>query len=119
MPDDAEVMPSLESIAAYVKKNVPRAKMAAMHGPMVSIREVDYKGHHVVIRTTYEIEVDGHSVMGHIDLDNEGQLAYHGLPNMNFDSAVQLVESLIDHFPEDFTPGGTPQHNMGGMPGMA
>jgi len=127
MPDDpAEVTPTPESIASYVKKNAKLLKMGAMmHGPMVSVREVDYNGHHILIRTTYEIEVDGQPLMGHIDLSNEGQIAYHGLPNMSFDSAVDLVEKLIDKFPEDFQPGAAAPHDqmsgmadMGGMKGM-
>ena len=89
----AEVKPTAESIASYVKKHSSQLKKGMMmHGPMLSVREEDYQGHHILIRTTYEIEVDGQPLMGHIDLSNEGQIAYHGLPNMSFDSAVDLVE---------------------------
>jgi hypothetical protein len=119
--NNTEALPTTESIASYVKKNLPKTKMMAMHGHMESVREVDYKGHHIVVRTMYEIAVDGRPVTGHIDLSNEGQVAYHGLPNMSFDSAVELVESLIDHFPGDFsssTPTGEgAPHNMSGMAG--
>ena len=115
--------PTPASIAASVKKYGAKAKMGGMHGmmmhgPMASVREEDYKGHHIVVRTTYQIEVDGRPLTAHIALSNEGQIAYHGLPNMNFDSAIALVEAVIDHFPEDFSPGGAPHHDMENMAGM-
>jgi hypothetical protein len=114
--NNAEALPTPKSIASYVKKNLPKAKMAPMHGHMESVREVDYKGHHIVVRTAYKIEVDGRPVTGHIDLSNDGQVAYHGLPTMSFDSAVELVASLIDHFPDDFS-GTGPRNTMSGMAG--
>lgn len=126
--DKAEVKPTPKLIASYVKKNQAKARMGSMRGPVESIREDDYKGHHIVIRTTYQITVDGRPVTGHIHLSNEGQVAYHGLPNMSFDSAVGLVQSLIDHFPQDFQPGAGSADSksaaggmsgMAGMPGMA
>jgi hypothetical protein len=109
--NNAEALPTPESIAAYVKKNAGAAKMAPMRGPIETVREDDYQGHHIVVRTTYRMQVDGKPVTGHIDVSNDGQVAYHGLPNMSFDSAIDLVKRLIDQFPEDFRPGG-------GMPGM-
>jgi len=123
MGDIPDTLPTPKSIASYVKKNLGKAKMAPMsHTHTVSTREVDYKGHHIVIKTTYEIDVDGHAVTGHIDVSNEGQIAYHGIPNVSFDSAVDLVKSLIDHFPDDFQPGAKPDKGgmsgMSGMPGM-
>jgi hypothetical protein len=120
--DDPEAKPTPKSIAAYVKKNQAKARMGSMRGPVESVREDDYQGHHIVVRTTYQITVDDRPVTGHIHLSNEGQVAYHGLPNMTFDSAVGLVRSLIDHFPQDFQPGagsGDGQSAAGGMPGMA
>ena len=63
--------PTTHSVAAYVKRNTARVKkiLAGMgqHGPAVSVRETDHKGHHIVIRTSYEIRVDGRPVMGHSD----------------------------------------------------
>ena len=105
----AEALPTPELIAKYVKQNMQKARksssmMAMMHheGGQEIVREDDYKGHHVVIRTTYNIAVDGKEVTGHIMLTNAGQVQYHGLPNHSFDSTVDLVRALIDNFPEDF-----------------
>ena len=102
-----EVLPSPESIAKYVKQNAKKhsSSMKAMmrgKGGQEITREDDYKGHHIVIRTRYDITVDGQAVTGHMMLTNMGQVQYHGLPNYSFDSAVGLVRALIDNFPEDF-----------------
>lgn len=102
-----EFLPSPESIAKYVKLNAKKnsSSMKAMmrgKGGQDTIREDDYKGHHIVIRTRYDITVDGQAVTGHMMLTNSGQVQYHGLPNYSFDSAVGLVRALIDNFPEDF-----------------
>lgn len=102
-----EFLPSAESIARYVKQNAKKhaSSMKAMmrgKGGQDITREDDYKGHHIVIRTRYDITVDGQAVTGHMMLTNMGQVQYHGLPNYSFDSAVGLVRALIDNFPEDF-----------------
>jgi hypothetical protein len=120
----SEALPTPESIASYVSKNMLKAAMRPMH-PMESVREADHNGHHIVVRTAYRIEVDGRPVTGHIDVSNEGTIAYHGLPNMSFDSTVDLVKMLIDQFPDDFSKGiarprarktpGTSPMVMGGM----
>lgn len=119
-----EVLPTPESIAKYVKQNMRKASpmMAMMHheGAQEIVREDDYKGHHIVVRTTYHITVDGQEVTGHIMLTNAGQVQYHGLPNHSFDSTVGLVRALIDNFPEDFDKKKKPSKphgsmNMGGM----
>jgi hypothetical protein len=90
-----------------------------MGGPVESVREDDYQGHHIVVRTSYQITVDGRPVTGQIHLSNEGQVGYHGLPNMTFDSAVGLVKALIDRFPQDFQGPVRGMSGIAGMPGMS
>ena len=120
-----EPFPTPESIAGYVKQHTQRAKrapaMMMMHheGGQEIVREDDYKGHHVVVRTTYRIEVDGRPVTGHVMLTNDGQVQYHGLPAMSFDSPIALVRTLIDHFPQDFEGGGTSGSHEGSHHHMA
>lgn len=74
------------------------------HG--VSVREDCYKGHRIVIRTTYEIEIDGQPFAGNLDVSNSGTVQYHGIPNVSAPSAVELIRSVIDSFPEDFAADG-------------
>jgi hypothetical protein len=79
------------------------------HGPaMESIREATYRGHHIVIRTSYQLEVDGQPIQGHLGVSNDGQVHYHAVPELGFASAVDLVKQLIDTFPEDFEGTGSP-----------
>ena len=107
--------PTPQSIAAYVKRNAAHVKSAQKHrhGGMDSVREADYAGHHIVIRTRYQIEVDGRMLMGHMGVTNDGNVHYHPVPNVAFPSAVELVKKLIDIFPGDFT-----KKRRGPMSGM-
>jgi hypothetical protein len=107
--------PTPQSIATYVSKNAKHVKSAQKHRHegTDSVREADYAGHHIVIRTRYHIEVDGRMLMGHMGVTNDGNVHYHPVPNVAFPSAVELVKKLIDIFPGDFTKKG-----RGGMGGM-
>jgi len=108
-----EETPSLQSIASYVKSNAAQAKKAQhMHGheheaSMVT-RETDYKGHHIVVRTKYEVEVDGNRLMGHLGVNDAGSVHYHPIPNMSFTSALDMIKKVIDVFPNDFDSNGGP-----------
>jgi hypothetical protein len=73
-----------------------------MMGPHESIREIDYNGHHITIRTQYEIKVDGKPIAGHVYVDNDGKVSTHALPAYSFVSTVDLVKKLIDAFPSNF-----------------
>ena len=96
--------PTERSIASYVKKNAPRVKRTLRHRHTIvpSVREDQYKGHHITVRTTYDIRVDGVPVTGHLGVTNDGRVHYHPVPNVSFASAVDLVKQLIDIFPDDF-----------------
>jgi hypothetical protein len=104
--DDTLERPTPARIASYVKKNARKTKSAQMahHMPSESVREADYEGHHIVIRTTYTITVDRVPITGHMGVTNDGQVHYHPVPNVSFASAVDLVKRLIDVFPDDFPP---------------
>jgi hypothetical protein len=70
--------------------------------PFESVREVEYKGHNITIRTHYEIRVDGKSLSGHIYVDNSGRVSSHAMPTYSFVSTMDLVKKLIDAFPTNF-----------------
>lgn len=93
--------PLTESFAR-AKEEIGAAHHA--HGPTRSVRESTYRGHRIVVRTTYEITVDDKPVEGHLGVTNGGQVHYHPVPNLGFPSAIELVETLIDTFPDDFDP---------------
>ena len=74
------------------------------HAPeeATSVRTVTHNGHEIVIRTTYEITVDGEPFDVPLTVDNSGRVHYHGLPTRDFTSTVDLVKKVVDSFPEDF-----------------
>ena len=92
---------------------------AQMESMRASLRTASYKGHEIVIRTTYEITVDGKPFETHVIVDNSGRVHYHGLPTRDFASTVDLVKKVIDLFPNDFPPddgsasGDQPQEHSG------
>ena len=109
-------MPSLAGVergelAAAVERETLEATLAAkVHdletaadeeqgaGP-TSVRRATYAGHVIVVRTTYEITVDGEPFAVRPDVDNAGRVHYPGLPTRDFASVVELVACVIDQFP--------------------
>lgn len=67
-----------------------------------SVREDHYNGHHIIIKTSYDIRVDGKKFSAALGVSNTGNVQYHGVPNVGFASAVDLMRCVIDQFPEDF-----------------
>jgi hypothetical protein len=88
-----------------------RKRPAAHHAGMGSVREAEYRGHRIVIRTSYQIEVDGRPVSGHLEVSDAGRVHYHPLPNLSFGSAVDMVKQVIDAFPDEYA---TPAQVTGG-----
>jgi len=71
------------------------------HG--ATVREDHYKGHHIVIETTYKVTVDGKKFTAPLDVSSAGTVQYHGIPNVGFASAIDLMRCIIEQFPEDFS----------------
>jgi hypothetical protein len=67
-----------------------------------SVRTAMYKGQRIVIRTLYEIEIDGSPMKQSISVPNDGNVHTHILPNYSFHSTIDLIETLIDRYPESF-----------------
>jgi len=91
--------------AAYFKKLLTGGHAHAAGHDSDAIREVDYKGHRIVIKTMYRITVDGKLFKGELGVTNDGIVHYHGMPTAGFDSAVDLMKSVIDNFPTEFGAG--------------
>jgi hypothetical protein len=110
-------------LAAAVRPEAVAAAVAAQAAPGQghdhgghggsSVRSARYKGREIVVRTTYEITVDGAPFDPVLTVDNGGRVHYHGLPTRDFPSTVELVQKAIDFFPGDFptdSPADTPEH---------
>jgi hypothetical protein len=116
--DELRDMATPEQMAAAVEKY--KDDLERLHHPhehaSQSVREVNYKGHHIRIVTTYEIEVDGAPITGHLLVNNEGKVHYHAIPNQEFVSAVDMVKRIIDLSPEGLSGSGEAHgdHSHGG-----
>src|SRR5215475_3589074 len=90
-----------DKLSAYLVKR----PMTMHHGTgrVESVREADHNGHHIVIRTTYQVEVDGRVLDLPLGVDNDGHVHCHSLPNYQFTSAIDMVKQIIDSFPADFS----------------
>jgi hypothetical protein len=106
-----EDTPTPKSIAAHVKSNAARARKAQQmqHEESVVTREADHNGHHIVVRTHYEVEVDGRPLAGHLGVTDSGLVHYHPIPNLSYSSALDMVRKIIDVYPDDFGPGAMPE----------
>ncbi len=87
--------PLLKSIA-----RLPKIKHGAMHDK--SVRTFGHKGHEISIATTYQVKVDGRVVHIPLMVSENGQVQSHAIPNYSLSSAVDVVKTIIDLFPEDF-----------------
>lgn len=100
-PDEIARLADPNFLGDYLA-SLPQPEHMHMHGPIVSVREDSYNGHQIVIKTTYEITVDGEPLTAHVELSNDGSAHCHGLPAYRFLSVVDMVRALIDNFPDDF-----------------
>ena len=119
MPTKQAIARSTEkSVRSYLKKNAGVVEEIQKHSHQMSetIRQAEYKGHHIVLRTTYELEVDGKPIVGHLQVDDAGRVHYHPVPNLSFASALDMAKQLIDVFPDDFNGTSEDDHHEHPMP---
>lgn len=92
-----------EAVTARSVKKKARGGHGAGHVSEV-VRTATHRGHRITVKTTYTIDVDGTPIAGHFGVTDDGQVHYHAVPNVSFDSAIDMVKKLIDAFPDDFPP---------------
>ena len=78
------------------------------HGPLTTIRQDEFQGHRIVIKTVYEVTVDGVPLAVPLTVSKDGQVSCHALPTYEFLSAMDTIRSLIENFPDDFPGDGRP-----------
>ena len=88
------------------KKLMTSQRGVAGHHHAPSVRQDHYKGHHIVVKTTYDVTIDGKKFTSPLDVSNAGTVQYHGMPNVGFPSALDLLKCIIDQFPDEFPAGG-------------
>lgn len=84
---------------------LPMPPMHHQHGPAKTVRTTEYEGHRIVVTTTYEVTVDEEPVKADLQVDDNGTLYCHGLPNYQFVSALDTVRALIANYPGRFRGG--------------
>jgi hypothetical protein len=71
-----------------------------------TLRQADHKGHHIEVVTSYEIQVDGRRLDALLNVDNDGRVTCHAVPNYISFSALDVVKRLVDAYPDSFIPQG-------------
>jgi hypothetical protein len=97
-----------EALAARADE-LRQAGVSHEHGA-TSVRTASHKGHEIVVRTTYEITIDGEPFDASLVVDNAGRVFYHGLPTQDFASTIDLVKKAIDTFPDFADPDDHDHH---------
>jgi len=121
-PDNAALntilFPSEKSIQPdwILKKHKQYMEDHGMPHEHSNVRAVQHDDHSITIATSYQIEVDGKPVDLHAIVANDGTLICHTTPYVTYDSAVDLVETIIDRFPKVFQTdgGGHDEHGHAG-----
>lgn len=85
----------------YHRTDLQRLHEPHHHGN-TTVRQVTYGTHTIRVVTSYDIEVDGQPVTGHLLVTNEGAVHYHAIPNQEFPSAIDMVRRMIDLAPDQF-----------------
>lgn len=104
---------------AYHRTELQRLHEPHHHGN-TTVREITYGTHTIRVVTSYDIEVDGQPVTGHLLVTNEGAVHYHAIPNQEFASALDMVKRIIDLAPDEFPdplPGDATDHHDHGAHG--
>lgn len=116
-PKDLDSDSEPRKLAAYLSGLAASGMHEHGHGAAVeSVREDEFKGHHIVVRTTYSLEVDGRVLEVPLMVDNDGNVRCHSLPNYQFVSAIDLVHQLIDTYPDEFKKDSPPAPGAGSSP---
>ena len=89
--------PLLKSVARLPKI---KHRMGGAHEK--SVRTFTYKGHAISITTMYQVRIDRRMVHLPLLVSQDGQVQSHAAPNYSQSSAVEMVKTLMDLFPEDF-----------------
>ena len=99
-PSDTAIQP------AWIGREFPEyVEDRGMSHELSSVRTAEHRGRKIEIKTTYEIKVDGRPVYVHAIVGDDGRLLCHSTPYVRYQSAIELVKTLLDRFPEAFAEG--------------
>jgi hypothetical protein len=73
------------------------------HGhTLEEIEDIEHAGRRIVVRTRYEIEIDGKQVKTHMWIRSDGRFVTHALPYFSFSSPREMAEALAEYYSADF-----------------
>ena len=77
------------------RAGIPKMDPHAAHD-QGSVRRSEYRGLEIEITSRYEIRIDGELWDQHVQVLNDGTVHYHGMPQYQPLSLVELVERVVD-----------------------
>lgn len=89
------------------------AAMGAHAHESTSVRSAEHNGHQIEIVTTYELRINGERLTGHLGVNADGTVHYHGVPNYATESAIDLAKQIVDSFPDDYSRPARPSRPAG------
>jgi hypothetical protein len=66
-----------------------------------SVRRLTHDGHEIEVHTHYRVVIDGKEYPDPFHVMNDGTVTYHGLPQYQTASAVDLVKRIVDELLAD------------------
>jgi len=88
---------------AQVRHRADQANAMVGHAhDSTSVRAAEHNGHTIEIITTYELRINGEALTGHLGVNADGTVHYHGVPNYATESAIDLAKQIVDSFPDDY-----------------
>jgi arylsulfatase A-like enzyme len=82
-----------------------------------SVRTFRHKGHEISITTMYQVKIDRRVVHLPLMVSDDGHVQSHAIPNYSLSSAVDIVKTIVDLFPEDFEKKKSRGRRAGGQHG--
>lgn len=69
--------------------------------PLEKVEEFEHEGRKILVRTRYEIEIDGVPVKTHMSIRSDGRFFSHALPYFSFSSPREMAQALAEYYGKD------------------
>jgi len=69
------------------------------------VEEFEHAGRKIVLRTRYEILIDGEQVKTHMSIRSDGRFFSHALPYVTFSSPQEMAAALAEYYGKDLLDG--------------
>jgi len=83
-----------------LKKHPDYAEPMHHSGPVTGARHFQVGGRDLLVKTSYEVFLDGEAIAFHLMVNNEGRLWSHLCPYRTFATAPELISYILEHAPD-------------------